>query len=529
MPQTDQPQSDSPTLEPTVEPIPPRNWWLKRIGVGVGLLVIALVALRLWWGWEANRRLQAEIDKIIAAREPIYPEDFDSNEGIPDDQNAARFLTAAEQAIRLTPEQLRLIDEFHGDGRFTDEHQDQARAVVESNTVAMGLIRQARDARRIDWSMPVRSPVFSFMPATSGQRQLSKLLSLSIRYHHFVGDDKAAVELMRDALALAKAVEQMPSLIPTFVSMAADGVVFQNLEAISATLNIQTDNGSVPLRGRPCTRADTDALLRDLLDEEARREAIRHAMFFERMSELDLVRGMKNGAAGMSWAWGAAPPPSPTPWGTAGPYLITPLVELDGATMIRDSNLRLQAATEPDWGRAKRVLPKEPAQNDALGSMVHFVSGICVPSLERLFLLHFRSLTSRHLAGTALAIRLYQVDQGRRPQTLGDLVPNYLPEIPLDPFAEDGSAIGYAPEGRPAILYSVGPDGVDDGGRYAFRSGGIDWDNLDIPFFLDGNRPTKPEDVVPRGQSSIQAGEDEKNAEDEQGSAKKEGEGEEKP
>ena len=142
MPQTDKPQSDSPTVEPTVEPIPPRYWWLKRIGVAVGLLLVALFALRLWWGWEANRRLQAEIDRIIAAGEPIYPEDFDPKEDIPDDQNAARFLTAAEQAIRLTPEQAKLIDELRGDGRFTDEHEEQARAIVESNTVVFGLIRK---------------------------------------------------------------------------------------------------------------------------------------------------------------------------------------------------------------------------------------------------------------------------------------------------------------------------------------------------------------------------------------------------
>ena len=102
MPESDQPQCESATIEPTVEPIPPRYWWLKRIALAAGFLFVALFALRLWWGWEANRRLQAEIDKIIAKGEPIYPEDFDPKEDIPDDQNAARFLRNAEQAINLT-------------------------------------------------------------------------------------------------------------------------------------------------------------------------------------------------------------------------------------------------------------------------------------------------------------------------------------------------------------------------------------------------------------------------------------------
>ena len=41
--------------------------------MSVGVLFVLLLALRLWWGWEAHRRLQAEIDRIIAAGEPIYP------------------------------------------------------------------------------------------------------------------------------------------------------------------------------------------------------------------------------------------------------------------------------------------------------------------------------------------------------------------------------------------------------------------------------------------------------------------------
>src|SRR3990172_6612547 len=127
MPQSDLQQSDPSTVEPIVEPVPPRYWWLKRIALTVGILLVAVIALRLWWGWEADRRLQAEIDKIIAAGDPIDPEDFDPKEEIPNEQNAARFLLQAENAINLTPEQVKLIDELRGDGKFTAERQGQAR------------------------------------------------------------------------------------------------------------------------------------------------------------------------------------------------------------------------------------------------------------------------------------------------------------------------------------------------------------------------------------------------------------------
>ena len=50
------------------EPVPPRYWWLKRILVAVGVLVLLLVVFRLWWGWEAQRRLDAKIAEVSRRR-----------------------------------------------------------------------------------------------------------------------------------------------------------------------------------------------------------------------------------------------------------------------------------------------------------------------------------------------------------------------------------------------------------------------------------------------------------------------------
>ena len=94
------------------------------------------------------------------------------------------------------------------------------------------------------------------------------------------------------------------------------------------------------------------------------------------------------------------------------------------------------------------------------------------------------------MAATALALRLYEVDHGARPGSLSDLVPEYLPTLPLDPFDPAARSLQYLPEGAGARLYSVGKDGRDDGGAYALRAtGDIDPDQKDLPFFLDGLRP----------------------------------------
>ena len=49
------------------------------------------------------------------------------------------------------------------------------------------------------------------------------------------------------------------------------------------------------------------------------------------------------------------------------------------------------------------------------------------------------------------------------PATLAELVPKYLPLVPIDPF--DGQPLRYRPDRTHVLLYSVGQDQKDDGGR----------------------------------------------------------------
>ncbi len=62
-----------------------------------------------------------------------------------------------------------------------------------------------------------------------------------------------------------------------------------------------------------------------------------------------------------------------------------------------------------------------------------------------------------------MAVRRYQLEHdGALPKSLEELVPAYLEAVPADPFSE-GRLI-YRPAFDSYLLYSVGSDGVDDGG-----------------------------------------------------------------
>ncbi len=77
------------------------------------------------------------------------------------------------------------------------------------------------------------------------------------------------------------------------------------------------------------------------------------------------------------------------------------------------------------------------------------------------------SATQKALLAVGLALRAYRLDHGAYPAGLSDLVPDYLDAVPNDPFAED-VPLRYRIDGDRYILYSVGPDGVDDGGMAIF-------------------------------------------------------------
>jgi hypothetical protein len=63
---------------------------------------------------------------------------------------------------------------------------------------------------------------------------------------------------------------------------------------------------------------------------------------------------------------------------------------------------------------------------------------------------------------TAIAIERYRRKTGRWPERLDQLVPDFLPQVPLDPF--DGQPLRYVVLDTEYRLYSVGQNGVDDGG-----------------------------------------------------------------
>ncbi len=88
---------------------------------------------------------------------------------------------------------------------------------------------------------------------------------------------------------------------------------------------------------------------------------------------------------------------------------------------------------------------------------------ILIPPLDQLNVTAEQTTQLRDATLVVIALELFHRRHGRYPATLDELVPSFLPAVPPDRF--DGRPIRYRlRDGRP-VIYSVGSDLKDDGGR----------------------------------------------------------------
>ena len=112
---------------------------------------------------------------------------------------------------------------------------------------------------------------------------------------------------------------------------------------------------------------------------------------------------------------------------------------------------------------------------------------ITMPAIDRAMVrLHAYRATLR---GTQLFLAVCAFRQehgGQLPQTLEELVPVYLPQLPADPFAKDGRTFRYRVEPNRWVIYSLGPNGADDGGQFdSFNPEDRQKKNTDLLFASD--------------------------------------------
>ena len=439
--------------------------WFRWAFLGAALLLFLILLAHVLWGSYAERRLEAQVARLRDEGEPMTLEQL-ALPVVPDAANASLDYQAAGKSIDTSAPAFHKwssAERGHFQFPLTDDERATFNAIVGANAAAMKLVMAARDKQAGQWGDKFTKPYFTSTLDFTSSRNLAELLNAAAYTAHAAGRDHDAVEHVHDLLRLANASMNRPTLIAHLVAVGISALGADTASAIAVDLH--------------APRPQVEALLRQLQEERAIFDSRRLALRSERIFELEACYNFVDGVLSPN---AIATPPN-TGQRLVG-YAIKPLAMDDGRQAMIYVQDVLKATEAPDWPTAQRQMPTAFMKEVEASPIRHMMARLTMPALDRVALSSYLAIAKRRLGATALAVRLYALDHdGQLPRTLEALVPRYLPAVPIDPLS--GQAIRYINEAKNPRIYSVGRDGVDDGGKPEAQSlgtGRYGWKGDDV-------------------------------------------------
>lgn len=342
---------------------------------------------------------------------------------------------------------------------------------IYSNTPDEVYIRlKERIAGAKDWMVPERqeNPILMgvLLPHLGELRRLARVIASDLAIAGVESDSERAVADIRALLGIARQTYAEPMLISRLVGVAV------------ATL---AADRTLPLLRREGFFSREQ--LRIIAHEFAGFAGGRVSMYAEseRLMWEDVAqRVFSDDGKGNGHVVHAAFPAIAREFGTADPSIkpivkvVMPAVAVWNGTRSEFMS-RVQALDEalarddalPAWchsqrtsGEASRALLD---RCDALLTVFRSLQGGEEENTARYFWSRDVFEAKRAAVLTASSLEVYRLDRGAFPALLTDLVPEFMSALPTDPF--DGRPMRYAVRDGAPLLWSIGTDGKDDGGR----------------------------------------------------------------
>jgi hypothetical protein len=442
-----------------VAPAVPKRRWGRRVFVTLLVAVLVLVVLQWQTGRRAGGRLAAEIAACRAAGEPTTVDELNRWDGLRSGagENVVPLLRAAAGLINVDDGAWRVATDSLAPPPLTEDEAARLATMLRANEAALAKLDEASAAGRIDWDPHFTSPLVgqTLSSDLTQQRSLVNLLWAASLLAHHQGDDAEALRRVGQILLVSRALDHQPFLTHHLTAIGCAAVANRVLGEEAPDLRVGGAGGA--------SREQVRALVAELLDDRALNEGQRRAWVGERVMQLELPRTALAGGGG-AVAFGGMSLNIPG----AG-FVWKPMLNDNARAMSRFTTAMMKAmASSRDLASYNANLG-DPVPEVKRSPGRYTLTSILMPSLNRAAQQHYLLLADRRLAATCLAVRLYATDhQGALPERLDDLVPAYLPAVPLDPVATGGVPIRYVnsrADAKDPRVYSVGADGTDDGGK----------------------------------------------------------------
>lgn len=422
----------------------PRRWtrwlgWVILLSFATGSLYF--LTLRHHWRSEFHQRIAA----IHAAGFPVTGEELNAWYSWPQaGENAANWITGAATLQRkLDPETWKPLESLVGRGGERQSPTEPLSGVlkelleryIQDNSKALQSLHEAVTIAECRYPVDLSKGPGVLTTHVSDVREGCRLLSLEATLHAENKDPNGTAKAVEAVLRIAQSLDREPMMISHLVRMAAANVAVVALERALNQIEL-TERQLAGLQKAFGDTRGTDGLLRALVGTRCM-----DLIMYERPQALHLQDfGIR----------------LPVPLLEA--YVALGLSAREGVFFLDHMGECLRIAHLPTFER--------PAAIEAAETRLRARRGLFLRQFGYMSVLIRRETQEvawREIAMTVLAAERHRLVHGSLPESLGQLVPDYLVTAPVDPF--DGLPLRFERTDRGFEVYSVGEDRKDDGGK----------------------------------------------------------------
>ena len=410
---------------------------------GVAVVFVVLVLSFVIWRMQASRRVAAEVARLRTAGQPTTPMELAEYYETPNEDEDTTQLWLDGMLPLTTQEFMAKVAKLPIVGNSESKHPALNQDWPELAAVRQLLVEHqysldkfhtaAAKGGRARYAVKFQDGIGALLPHAQNQRGAARMLKLEAFVRARDGDAHGAAEAIHAIFMAARSLEHEPLLISQLVRIAIHGMAIGLIEELLPQV--------------------------EFLDEDLRR-------LQADLRAADWRDGLQRGLAGER---------STGLLTFRNPSTLDPDMRQVGWVANNDDLLLylrlhqqlIDAANEP-WPQALQQVEQVDQQikkivGSPLGRVRHIFTALMMPAANAAFQAGARIDASSQAADAAIAVELFRRKHGKLPTKLDELVPEFLPQLPLDPF--DGQPLRFLVRDDEYVIYSIGADRVDNGGQ----------------------------------------------------------------
>jgi hypothetical protein len=449
--------------------------FFSRLSMAAVALLLTVLMVRVAWGWIAEKRLANLHRRFQAQGAQLDFARFDLPLVAGERTANATVLAAARSFDPMGFRGLLTFSPYSAPGAWetssSEQEKLQTRRILHANDHAMALLDDAQTLPQGVWTGPLQVDTGDGITLEERLRLLSEFLLNAAYIEHQDLNDREVMRLLSRILVIDRAVVATPSLSAHTFAMSTRARIAALTDGLYATLQVD-----VPADPHPggATPAQVKKFIAQLADDRAFHNQL------EVLCEFQIYQvehfGSPLADAGSEFIRDGQ--------GELGSWWFKPLVADERRRELNQDLFWLPIVRATSYETFRLLPDPTRAFRSNLGLVVLAASQRSNYLWLRTIPQHFRALTDDRAAAVLLAARLAEVLDGTPPLTAEILVPGVLPDAPIDPFAADERPLRYRLDPLGPTVWSVGSNGVDEGGAMAItlRGGRSSVDHPDIVY-----------------------------------------------